>query len=167
MPESIRCEPIGLGAVLRLTSWSNVLADSELPAQVGATLAGPTRVLCVSPGEWLLISLEQKAATLREAFSPELLSEGAVLVDITDGIVAFEVHGAAVRDVLAQGCGLDFHPRSFVPGRCARTRFAQIAVVLDCLEETRFALYVARSHAHYLAAWLEDAASTAPAPPAL
>jgi sarcosine oxidase subunit gamma len=143
------------------------------------TVAGAVRVLCVAPGEWLFISYEQDAARIREAFAADLLDEkpaahassagrleraaagrGAVLVDITDGVAAFEAQGPAVRDLLAQGCGLDFHPRSFPPGLCARTRFAQIAVLIDCLDELRFVLYVSRSYAHYLQSWLTDAAST-------
>jgi sarcosine oxidase, subunit gamma len=161
---AVRIEPIAPRAVLRLTSWSGALSDTDLPSRVGMTVPGAARALCVAPGEWLFISHEQDASNLREAFSPGLLQEGAVLVDSTDGIAAFAVEGPAVRDVLAQGCGLDFHPRSFPPGQCARTRFAQIAVVLDCLDEARFELYVSRSYAHYLQAWLLDAAVTARIP---
>jgi sarcosine oxidase subunit gamma len=186
-------EPARVRAVLRLTAWSNTFSNGDLPSRVGMTVDGAVRVLCVAPGEWLFVSQEQDASSIRDALSPDLRNEkpsiagrleraaptgrlesgapgpasagaGAVLVDITDGIAAFEMHGPAVRDLLAQGCGLDFHPRSFPPGHCARTRFAQIAVLIDCLDELRFVLYVSRSYAHYLQSWLIDAASTARAP---
>lgn len=160
----VRIQPVEVRAFLRLTSWSGALSDPDLPSRVGTTVPGAARVLCIAPMEWLLISREQDASTLREAFSPEMLAGGGVLVDLTDGIAAFEVQGVAVRDVLAQGCGLDFHPRSFPPAQCARTRFAQIAVVVDCISESHFALYVSRSYAHYLHSWLLDAAATARAP---
>jgi sarcosine oxidase, subunit gamma len=160
----VRIEQLNVRAILRLTSWSGALSDAELPRKVGTTVPGAVRVLCIAPTEWLVISHVQGASNLREAFSPGLLAEGGVLVDLTDGIAAFEVEGAAARDVLAQGCGLDFHAKSFPPGRCARTRFAQIAVVIDCIDESRFELYVSRSYAHYLQAWLLDAATTARAP---
>jgi heterotetrameric sarcosine oxidase gamma subunit len=160
----VRIQPIGVRAFLRLTSWSGHIPDPDLPPRVGHTAPGPVRVLCVAPVEWLLISHEQSAADLRAAFSPSLLEGGGVLVDLTDGIAAFEVQGIAVRDVLAQACGLDFHPTRFPPGKCARTRFAQIPVVIDCIDESHFELYVSRSYGHYLQSWLLDSAATARAP---
>jgi sarcosine oxidase subunit gamma len=64
------------------------------------------------------------------------------------------------RELLSKGCGLDLHPRFFAPDQCARTRFAQIPVVIDCLNgPSRFELYVARSHLSYLHSWLVDAAA--------
>ena len=155
-------EPTPVRAVLRLTSWSNTFANSELPARVGMTVPGAVRVLCVAPGEWLFISHEKdEKPSIAGRLESGPLKGNAVLVDITDGIAAFELQGPAVRDLLAQGCGLDFHPRRFTPGHCARTRFAQIAVLIDCLDELRFALYVSRSYAHYLQSWFVDASATA------
>lgn len=154
---------------LRLKSWlpeytnggkSVVLAGRELPSAVGTTLSGPMRVLCIAPGEWLIVSYEHQASVLRENIEPDLLQQGLTLVDLTDGLAGLEVQGSAAREVLSKGCGLDLHPRSFPTGRCARTRFAQIPVVVDCLDEPpRFELYVARSYFSYLRLWLIDAAA--------
>jgi sarcosine oxidase subunit gamma len=61
--------------------------------------------------------------------------------------------------VLSKSCGLDFHPRRFALGHCARTRFAQIPVLIDCVDALpRFELYVQKSYSHYLEDWLIDAA---------
>jgi sarcosine oxidase subunit gamma len=69
------------------------------------------------------------------------------------------VRGSAARELLSKGCGLDLHPESFPAGHCARARFAQIPVVIECLEEPpRFEMTVARSYLQYLQSWLEDAA---------
>lgn len=155
--------------LLRLKSWRPesvtagrpvVLAGRRLPAEVGATLAGPLRVLCLGPAEWLVISRERAGSRLREQFEPEAIEQGLALVDLSDGLAGLDVQGAAARDLLSKGCGLDLHPRYFAAGQCARTRFAQIPVVIDCLDEApRFALYVARSYRQYLHAWLSDAAA--------
>jgi len=135
------------------------IADQPLPNRVGATAAGAMRVLCTGPGDWLITSQAHSAASLRVHLEPGLSEQGLVLVDLTDGLAVFETRGAAARDVLSKGCGLDFHPRSFPPGRCARTRFAQVPVVIDYLEESScFELYVPRSYGSYLHAWLSDAA---------
>ena len=152
--------------VLRLKSWEPLhvagdavmLAGCELPSKVGATLAGPPRILCTAPAEWLIVSQEPPRAGIRKQIEGTL-AVGLALVDLTDGLSVFEARGTAVRDVLAKVCGLDFHPRRFPFGRCARTRFAQIPVVIDCIQDpNHFELYVARSYAHYLKECLQDAA---------
>ena len=156
---------------LRLKSWLPeyvsgskpvVLAGQELPSQVGATLSGPMRVLCVGPGEWLLASHEDQASSLRDRVESDLPKYGIALVDLTDALSGLEVRGPTMREVLSKGCGLDLDPRTFPPGRCARTRFAQIPVVVECLDDPpRFQLHVARSYLHYLHSWLIDSAGVA------
>jgi len=155
------------GTLMRLKSWlpehstgakSVALAGLELPSQVGATLSSPIRTLCVGPGEWLIMSHKYQASRLRELLEPDLAKYGLALVDLTDGLAGLDILGGATREVLSKGCGLDLHPRSFPVGRCARTRFAQIPAVVECLDEQRFELHVARSYLQYLHSWLLDAA---------
>ncbi len=170
MPEHV---PTQIGVVsgmttLRLRSWLPerttgpkpvVLAGQEFPLQVGAIASGPMRALCVGPGEWLIVSRVHTPSNLREYLEPHLHEHGLALVDLTDGLAWLEVRGVAARDLLSKGCGLDLHPRTFPPGQCARTRFAQIPLVMACVEEpSRFELAVARSYLHYLQCWLNDAA---------
>lgn len=165
----IQMTPVSGRALLRLKIWlpeyttdgmAVVLAGQELPSQAGATLPGPIRVLCVGPGEWLLVSQEHSAASLRERIASDLPKHGVALVDLTDAFATLEVRGSAARELLSKGCGLDSHPRSFPIGRCARARFAQIPVVIECLDgPPRFDLYVTRSYFHYLNSWLTDAAA--------
>src|SRR5688500_12620478 len=113
------CRP---GAVLEINSWLPELKTgeqrlslngSELPCEVGATLRGSVRALCLAPGRWLLVSEEQSPAAIAERFAAEVAAQGAVLIDTTDGIVVLSVRGALARDVLSKGCGLDFHPTAF------------------------------------------------------
>jgi len=165
----VQITAIGGRTLLRLKSWLPehttggkpvMLAGRELPSQVGGTLSGPMRVLCVGPGEWVIVSSEHPASAVRERLEPDLPKHGLALVDLTDGLAGLEVRGSATRDVLSKACGLDLHPRSFPVGRCARTRFAQIPVIITSLDEPpRFELYMVRSHFHYLRAWLGDAAA--------
>jgi sarcosine oxidase subunit gamma len=79
---------------------------------------------------------------------------------MTDGLTAFRLQGPLTRELLSKGCGLDLHPQSLPPGRCARTRLAQIPVVMDFLDDSSdIDLYVARSYGAYLHSWLTDAAA--------
>lgn len=155
-------------AVMEIRSWqperqsgrvSLCLEGHELPSDIGAIMTGSLRVLSLAPGEWLLVSNEQSSATISQRIAPELAPQGAVLVDTTDGIGALKVHGMWARDVLSKGCGLDFHPSAFPIGRCARTRFAQMSVIVDHVDDApTFHIYVARSYLRFLADWIADAA---------
>jgi sarcosine oxidase subunit gamma len=154
-------------AVLRLKSWRPLRADSApftlagvaLPSSVGVVSEGLPRALCTGPGEWFLVYAPTGVARLRDILAPELTTQGLALVDLTGGLTVFEVWGSHVRAVLAKSCGLDFDPRHFGAEHCARTRFAQIRVVIDCTEISGvFQLYIPRSYAPYLENWLLDAA---------
>jgi sarcosine oxidase subunit gamma len=160
--------------VLRLKCWLAgsvtgakpvALAGQVLPSQVGATVSELAHVLCVGPGDWLIVS-EQPASCVRERVESDVAQQGLAIVELTDGLATLEVRGPGVRDLLSKGCGLDLHQRHFPAGRCMRTRFAQVPVVIECLgEPTRFELTVARSYFRYLHAWLTDGASEFQSPP--
>ena len=63
------------------------------------------------------------------------------------------------RAVLAKGCSIDVHPRSFGPGAGAQTTLGLAGVVLLSLGSTgdEFAVLVRTSFATYLTDWLTDA----------
>lgn len=131
----------------------------ELPREVGTILVGPVRALCLAPGHWLLVCEDESAAQLAQQAGASLSPQGAVLVEATDGLAVLTVRGPAARDVLAKGSGLDFYAAAFPVGRCARTRLAQMAVVIEHVDDApTFHCYVARSYLQYLADWIEDAA---------
>jgi heterotetrameric sarcosine oxidase gamma subunit len=166
--ERVQINAVAGRTALRLKSWLPevtsgwkpvVLASQELPSEVGATLSGPMHVLCTAPGDWLIVSQVFTPSNLREYVVPDLSRHGLVLTDLTAGLTVLEVGGSAARDVLSKGCGLDMHVRSFPVGRCARTRFAQIPVLIDYVDPLiRFELYVSRSYTDYFRDWLADAA---------
>lgn len=169
---------------LRLKSWMSAqnrgaavveFAGVALPTSIGSTGAigsagqadsiaargadTPVRILCLAPDEWLVVgdaagSLEAHA----RAWSQGRATAGLAVVNMTDGIAALRIEGREARHVLSKGCGLDFHPRAFAPGTCARSLFAKTALVVDCVGPERFDLYIGRSYRAYLHAWLIDAA---------
>lgn len=158
-------------AALELRAWlpeyrsgdrSITLDGRELPREVGVALRGPVSVLCLAPGEWLLVSDEQTASSIAARSATDVAAQGAVLVDTTDSLAMIDIRGRLARDVLSKGCGLDLRPHAFPVNRCARTRFAQIAVIIDHIDTHNddapsFRLYFAPSYSRYLVAWIEDA----------
>jgi heterotetrameric sarcosine oxidase gamma subunit len=164
---TFQVRPASARSVLRVKSWQShraggaplVLGGYELPDSVGEVTVESSRVLCTGPGEWLIVRRPADVSRLRNVWAPELSAQCLALVDLTAGFSVLELLGSDVRKVLAKSCSLDVDPRCFRAGHCARTRFAQLPVVLDCIQDPGvFELYVARSNAQFLNAWLSDAA---------
>jgi heterotetrameric sarcosine oxidase gamma subunit len=147
----------------RITSRVTVQLKSWMPGRTSPSFAAPTvpaacRLLPLAPGEWLLISDTLAAHALRE-HARHLQAQGIAAVESTPGLAAIQVEGAAARDVLANGCGLDLRSAGFALGTCTRTRLAQLPIILDYVDvKPRFELYVGRSYLSHLCSWLEDAA---------
>lgn len=162
-PNGVRIRTVGGRTVLRLKSWASdeqsaVIAGVELPEKVGATVPGALRVLCTGPSDWLLVAGQALSWPARGAIEADCARQSLAVADLSCGLSVFEIAGDRARDLLSKGCGLDLDRRVFAYPRCARTRFAQLAVVIDALEDPdSFDLYVATSQAHYLSEWLNAA----------
>ncbi len=133
--------------------------DLLLPVEPGSSASkGDITALWQAPDRWLitcpLSDVPLFAKLLREAIGPD---RHAALCEVSDGRVAFSLAGPNARDVLAKGCPLDLHPKQFRPGRVAGSLLAKAEILLHCQAPDHFDVYVARSFAGYLWAWLEDA----------
>ena len=85
---------------------------------------------------------------------------GGTVVDVSAQRITLRLTGSRARDVLAKGCSIDLHPRSFRRGDSAQTMLAQAGVILLALSDSGddYAVLVRSSYAGYLADWLADAA---------
>jgi sarcosine oxidase subunit gamma len=111
------------------------------------------------PDEWLIVTpddqREQRRAALRQALRDAALR----ITDVSGGQTTLHLHGRHVRDVLAKGCPIDFHPRVFGIGPMRAEPSRQGADADRQIEEQPyFELIVRRSFADYLWTWLEGAA---------
>jgi sarcosine oxidase, subunit gamma len=136
------------------------LAGLPLPLSPNRVAAmGSVRVLWLGPDEWLVVSPEDGGADLGERLARAVARRRAAVTDLSSSHAVVEIAGAAARTLLAAGCGLDLHPRSFRPGQCAQTLLARVPVILDQLDPApRYRLFVRRSYARWLCDWLIDAA---------
>jgi len=145
-------------AIVHLKTWMR--APASLPSLASSVGAG-ARLLALGPDEWLMISDSLDGPGLHATVAAVARSYGMAAVDLSQGMAGLKLQGAAARDVLASGCGLDLHPRAFPVGCRTRTRLAQLAVVIECTHpEPQYELYVGASYLAYLKAWLEDAANS-------
>jgi sarcosine oxidase, subunit gamma len=137
--------------------------DLLLPGE-SCTSAAKDRIaaLWLGPDQWLVTCPAPEVARLISSLREALADLHVAITDVTDGRVAFRLAGPSARDVLAKGCPLDLHPRAFPTGSCAQSLLGKAAVLIHLLDDERergssFDVYVARSFAHYLCMWLEDA----------
>jgi sarcosine oxidase subunit gamma len=138
----------------------------SLPTKVGDTASGGSgkaskvTALCLGPDEWWLIA--EDGPKLTEKLKKALAKHHAAVTDISENWTTLQVCGPNARDLLAKACPLDLHPSKFPVGHCAQSLGAKADITLLLVEDGEdgpvFEVWVRRSFAAYLWAWLEDAA---------
>lgn len=113
----------------------------------------------LGPDEWLIVTPDESRRRIEQDLRRALASQHFALTDVSGGQTALHLHGTHVRDVLAKGCPIDFHPRVFGIGQCAQSHLGKAPVLIGQIEEQPyFELIVRRSFAEYVWTWLEAAA---------
>jgi sarcosine oxidase subunit gamma len=115
-------------------------------------------VLWLGPDEWLVVA-DAEPAALAGRLARALASRHAAVIDVSASRAVIALSGPQARTVLAKGCGLDLHERSFAPARCAQTLLARAPVIIHQVAAMpAYRVFVRASFAAYLAEWLLDAA---------
>jgi sarcosine oxidase subunit gamma len=153
---NLRCDPADSG----LTAAVEGALECNLPRianTFNAARAGH-KVLWLGPDEWLVLTPEGLEGTLAQSLRCAAGDRFATVIELGSGQTVIEISGERAREVIAKGCPLDLHPRTFGPGRCAQSRLARALVTLAQLDDApTFELIVRRSFADYLWQWLSDA----------
>lgn len=128
-----------------------------LPVESGLTVEGAgLRIVWAGPDDWFLIGAAGEADVLTRRLREALVGKHAAVTDVSSGYTVLRLAGAAVGEVLAQGCPLDLHPRAFGPGHTAGTHFFKATVWLWRTDgESAFELLVRRSFSGYMGLMLE------------
>ena len=120
--------------------------------------SGDDPVICrIAPDTWLLLSSLHEAAELLDAVRTACARKPSAITDLSDAHVTIALDGPRAAEVLARGCGIDFAPAAVGLDACARTRLAQLPVVVRRVTQERFECVVDRSAAQYLYDWMQDA----------
>jgi len=107
----------------------------------------------VGPGRWWVVPSE-----MQRSFARDIPTDLATVVGLPGAQRVLYLRGPHCRDILAKGCGIDFDPAVFPPGRCVVTRLARTTALLHARSDDGFDIYVPRSLADWLLHWIEDAA---------
>ncbi|CAN5679508.1 hypothetical protein BH18ACT17_BH18ACT17_06990 [soil metagenome] len=86
--------------------------------------------LWLGPDEWLVLGPPHAAPEIVAELGRALEGEHRSIVDVSATRMAIELAGPDRFELLASGCGLDLHPRSWHAGMCAQTLFARTQVIL-------------------------------------
>lgn len=132
----------------------------DIPTTPNTTISDQTQtaILWLGPDEWLIVGDASLADSTISLLKTEVSSLHSLAVDVSDARTVLEVSGTRSRELLAKGCSLDLHPRSFHSATCVQTNLARANVILHLLdEEPTWHIYVRISFANYLGSWLIDA----------
>ena len=136
--------------------------DATLPLSPNTWVgAGGRQIIWLGPDEWLVRDPAASPEGLETLLGRAVADAGGAAVDVSAQRTSLRLRGRHVRDLLATGCSLDLHPRSFRSGQCAQTTLGLAGVVLMALDDdgTDYRILVRPSFAGYLADWITDAAS--------
>ena len=138
-----------------------------LPTQPNTTAGnGAASALWLGPDEWWIVTPgpePEAGPELADKLRAALADGFAAVTEVGESRTCIRIAGPKARALLQKGCPLDFHPRAFGAGACAQTILAKATVVIylsadeSAADGPVFEVYVLRSFAEYLWAWLEDA----------
>ena len=152
-------------SIIRVQTWDCGAAAPKVeqvvgipwPREAGTVANGRADIICSGPADWLVISRDPDATALLQQLEEALEESSFRATNVSSALACIEVESPEVRALLAKGCALDLHPSRFPPGRCARTRFAGMPVIVRCTLNSTFQCIVASSYRDYLVSWLTDA----------
>ncbi len=122
----------------------------DLPKAPRSTVTfGDVKALWLAPDQWLVLCAREKAPVLVLELQKAMSTFHALAVDVSDMRAVIRLEGERLREVLLKGCSLDLFGEAFVPGHVRRVRFAEIAALLNVVEDNVIDLYLFRSYAHY------------------
>ena len=154
---SLRADPADAALMTALAAAAGV----GLPSRVGAVArSGARAALALGPDEWLIVSdVEGEAPALVAALQAAAAGRHATALDVSAARVAVLVEGPGAADLIAAGCPLDLGPAAFPPGHVAGTVLAGTPVLIERRAAESWRIFVRRSYAGHVDAWLAAVAA--------
>ena len=103
----------------------------DLPVKACSTVANDSvRLIWVGPDDWFVIGQPGQQAALAAALRLALGEQHAAVTDVSSGYFVVSLAGPSARELLAQGCPMDFHPSAFHVNQAASTHFHKVGITL-------------------------------------
>ena len=121
---------------------------------------GDLRIVWTGPDEWMVVAPQGQEAALAARLRAALAGQHCAVTDVSSGFFLVDLVGPRVRDTLAQGCPMDFHPRAFPAHRAVGTHFYKVGLTLWLMAEPdRFQMLVRRSFIDHFWQLIDHASS--------
>ncbi len=136
--------------------------DIVLPTSANklVTTANGRIAFCISPGHCLLQVTDGDQMDVLQSLERSSTGLSHSFVDVSDLYARIQLSGSESRDVLAQGVGIDIHPRVFPPGSTARTGMAKTTTQIHYVDESpTYIILVFSSFRQHTLDWLAMAAA--------
>jgi len=135
------------------------VAGVPLPDSPGKVPEHLPVALWRSPLDWLILTEPGQRPDLAARLREVLGNATGLVADVGDTVSGIELSGEAASALLAKGCALDISGWPEHGGFCVPAACARVPVLVHRPGPGRFWLHVDRSLAHYLRAWLGNAAT--------
>lgn len=132
-------------------------ARLELPGQCGGVTGNDPWVLWLGPTEWLAWAAAGDRDSLGARIDASFEAGALLATDLSDALVALELSGARVLDVLAVDCPLDLAGGAVAVGSCANSQFGHVPILLQ-RRENDWIVFVERPLARFFVDWLRRCA---------
>lgn len=129
----ITIEPVPFLAQVSLRLDPSLVDRSPFPLPLEPNTAweeGPRATLWLGPDEWLVLGPPHAGGEIVVELEHALEGLHRSVIDLSANRVAIELGGTDRLELLASGCSLDLHPRTWHEGMCAQTVFARTHVIL-------------------------------------
>lgn len=130
-----------------------------MPKHGAVTVDGMSGAAWMSSDEALLMVPHAELDERQAAMVSALGTSHALLVDVSDARAVFQLHGKAVREVLAKLSPADLHTSALKVGEIRRTRLAQVAGAFWLNDEETATIVCFRSVGDYVFSLLRDASA--------
>jgi sarcosine oxidase subunit gamma len=131
----------------------------SLPVQPCTTSENSVvRIVWAGPDDWFVVAPKGHADALSARLREALADLHHAVTDVSSGYTVLHLSGTPAREVLAQGCPLDLHPRVFTRGSSAGSHFFKASMWLWQTENApEYEMLVRRSFMQYVWVLLERA----------
>ena len=149
----------GLASDRKFMAAAKEALGIDLPRQPRSSVAwGDIKLLWLSIDQWLILCPRGKVTDVIARLRDALGNIHSLVVDVSDMRAVIRMEGEGCREIIMKGTSLDLLSAEYAPGLVRRMRFAEIAALLNVVEDDVFDIYVFRSYAHYAWDFLRAAA---------